>query len=163
MNKSRKTVDFYDLLNIIDYFKSKKTRIKINTVVSRHNYKIDMTDFIRMISPDKWKLFKVLPISFRDNSISDENFQEFIIRHNSVADIIFPEDNEQMTESYIMIDPIGRFFQNSSLTPSNYVYSKAILDVGVKIAFEEVEFCVKKFSNRYHLETRNMNVIAKRA
>lgn len=54
-----------------------------------------------------------------------------------------------MLESYVMIDPNGRFFQNA-LGQSSYRYSRPILDIGVEHAFASVGMEPAKFCARYH-------------
>lgn len=50
-----------------------------------------------------------------------------------------------MTESYLMINPEGRFYQN---TEGKYIYSSKILEVGLSQAIQEIEFNDKKFIER---------------
>ncbi len=50
-----------------------------------------------------------------------------------------------MLESYIMIDSLGRFYQNSG---NFYKYSKSILEVGVLRAFNQVAYYHAKFIER---------------
>ncbi|BBT07412.1 hypothetical protein WP7S18E06_29110 [Aeromonas hydrophila] len=47
-----------------------------------------------------------------------------------------------MHESYLMVDPYGRFFQNTPLLPAGqgYAYSRPILEVGAGMAFSEMSF-----------------------
>jgi radical S-adenosyl methionine domain-containing protein 2 len=55
-----------------------------------------------------------------------------------------------MRESYLMIDPSGRFFQNNSpVAGQGYVYSPSILEVGAGAAFAEMAFDHGRFSARY--------------
>ena len=58
------------------------------------------------------------------------------------------EDNIEMAESYLMIDPHGHFFQNA-LGQKGYDYSASILEVGAERAFGEVGLCSGKFCARY--------------
>jgi radical S-adenosyl methionine domain-containing protein 2 len=53
-----------------------------------------------------------------------------------------------MIESYIMIDPHGRFFQNS-LNGSGYRYSEEILAVGAEAAFRQISWQADRFQSRY--------------
>ena len=53
-----------------------------------------------------------------------------------------------MTDSYLMIDPIGRFFQNSILG-SGYSYSTPIVNTGIEEALNEINFDPEKFHGRY--------------
>jgi radical S-adenosyl methionine domain-containing protein 2 len=47
-----------------------------------------------------------------------------------------------------MVDPQGRFFQNSPCS-AGYQYSQPILEVGAEEAFSQVNFDLEKFSSRY--------------
>lgn len=55
------------------------------------------------------------------------------------------EDNEAMTDSYAMIDPLGRFYGNHG---GRYVFSRPILEVGVAEALAEVKFEVQRLAAR---------------
>lgn len=50
-----------------------------------------------------------------------------------------------MLESYLMINPEGRFYQNSK---GSYTYSSSILEVGLESALSEIQFDQKKFLER---------------
>jgi radical S-adenosyl methionine domain-containing protein 2 len=54
----------------------------------------------------------MLPVLNSDLAVSDVEFNSFIDRHFALKDVMCVEDNSDMTESYIMVDPYGRFFQN---------------------------------------------------
>ena len=69
-------------------------------------------------------------------------------RHRGLANHgikMAPEDNDDMTGSYAMIDPLGRFFSN---TTGRHVYSRPILDVGVAAAFSDITFFQDRFEHR---------------
>jgi radical S-adenosyl methionine domain-containing protein 2 len=122
--------------------------IKINTVVNEFNFNEDMSSIIKLINPNKWKILKVLPATKKSKSqeISASKFKKFISRHLQISCISI-ENNEAMFNSYLMIDPYGRFFYN--LANSEYGYSKSILSVGIDEALKMVDFNQKKFNNRY--------------
>ena len=122
--------------------------IKINTVVSSLNQSEDLSAFIDQAAPNKWKVFKVLPVITRENEVSQDDFIEFLERHSKFENIISSEDNDDMTDSYLMIDPIGRFFQNSMLG-SGYSYSTPIVNTGIEEALNEINFDPEKFHGRY--------------
>lgn len=124
--------------------------IKINSVVSQINKDENLTNFIKEASPSKWKIFKMLPIITNQNAINDYDFHQFLKRHNDLQDIISSEDNDEMTHSYLMIDPIGRFFQNSP-TSFGYKYSSDIIIRGASNALEEITFNPNKFLKRSKL------------
>lgn len=126
--------------------RSKGAAVKLNTVVTRQNAHEDMSDFVRAIGPERWKVFQVLRVvGQNENSIEDllvdaREFQNFVTRHNALADDGIPviaEDNEAMTDSYAMIDPLGRFFGNSN---GKHEDGRSILDVGAKEALASVGF-----------------------
>ncbi|AUI65283.1 MULTISPECIES: viperin family antiviral radical SAM protein [Glaesserella] len=122
--------------------------IKINTVVNKLNYREYMGDFISSVLPDKWKVFKMLPIINSYLDIDDIQFNHFLISHQKFGDIISSENNDEMTQSYLMIDPLGRFFQNQP-NELGYIYSQPILKVGIINALKEIHFDAEKFCKRY--------------
>lgn len=126
-------------------------RLKINTVVNALNFTEDMSPLIGQLSPDKWKMLRMLPTVTSDLAIAEHEFAEFIDRHAALGDIISAEGNSDMVESYIMIDPRGRFFQNS-LSGCGYRYSAPILDVGAAAAFRQISWLADKFQARYTAE-----------
>ncbi|MDE8034538.1 viperin family antiviral radical SAM protein [Actinobacillus equuli subsp. equuli] len=125
--------------------------LKVNTVVSKFNYLENMGDLIALVKPNKWKVFQMLPLleGSLPFAISAEQFQLFLSNHQKFNEIISAENNNEMTESYLMIDPCGRFFQNQN-NGKSYMYSSEILKVGVETAFKEIEFDIKKFLHRYN-------------
>ena len=58
---------------------------------------------------------------------------------------VVPESNEAMTGSYLMIDPLGRFFDN---TKGQHTYSGPILAVGVETALTEIRVYPERFFER---------------
>ena len=127
-----------------------KISIKVNTVVNSENASEDMNELIRKISPDRWKVLRVLPVISERLKITDGQFQAFIARHQDSSDVMSAEDNIDMTESYIMVDPHGRFFQNSPGAPeSPYATSPKILGIGAEAAFLSIQFSARKFAGRY--------------
>ena len=141
---------------IIDAIKLAKTvnptmQLKINTVVNHKNYHEDMSALIEELTPEKWKILRMLPIVTNSSAVTDEEFESFVERHQHLKQIMRVEDNQDMTESYIMVVPFGRFFQNSSSLTSGeeYSYSSLIIEHGAEVAFNEMSFSVEKFTARY--------------
>ena len=50
-----------------------------------------------------------------------------------------------MEESYLMISPDGKFYQNNN---NKYIYSDYILDVGIDWALSQTGFNTDKFHSR---------------
>lgn len=122
--------------------------IKLNTVVNAINAGEDMTNLINLIQPERWKVLRVLPVLSPALSISDEQFQDFVSRHSNLSEVMAVEDNQDMLKSYIMVDPLGRFFQNGA-SQSEYSYSRPVQKVGAEAAFAEIGFSPEKFAQRY--------------
>lgn len=129
-------------------------RVKLNTVVTALNWREDMTEFVLRVRPERWKIFQVLPIDGQNSGkiesllITGYQFNDFVQRHRAVAAsgvTIAAESNEDMTGSYAMIDPLGRFFSNVG---GRYVYSPPILEVGVAEAFRSIAFDHARFDAR---------------
>lgn len=124
--------------------------LKLNTVVNQRNHGEDLSALVRRFAPDKWKVLRMLPVVNQNLAVSDEQFTAFVARHRTFANILCAEDNQDMRESYLMVDPHGRFFQNIPLIAGQgYAYSSPILQVGAKAAFAEMVFDPDRFSARY--------------
>lgn len=128
----------------------RRVTVKVNTVVCRANQDEDMTGVIRMIEPNRWKLFQVLPVYDHGEGIGLGDFHAFVDRHAEFAPIISVEDNDLMTGSYLMIDPLGRFFWRDESTERGYTYSDGILDVGADVALRQTPVDWAKYHRRYH-------------
>lgn len=129
-------------------------RVKLNTVVTALNWQEDMSHFVRSVRPERWKVFQVLPVRGQNDQtiapllITPEHFATFVARHRSLEAegiAIAAETNDDMTGSYAMIDPLGRFFSNVG---GRYRYSRPILDVGVAAAFSDIQFDHARFESR---------------
>ena len=122
-----------------------KIKIKINTVVTDANYLTYLGDFIYLIKPYKWKIFQALS-STEEVYCTKEQFDIFVNKHHDLRSQIYIEKNEDMIDSYIMLDPYGRFYQN---TYGEYEYSDSVLVSDVETAFQSIKFDLNKFIKRY--------------
>ena len=151
---------YYEL---VDKIKLYGYGLKINTVVTNCNASEILIDFIEYAQPKRWKLFQVLPIKGQNDGkvdallINNEQFKLFMennkTKNNTIQ--IVPEYNDQMMGSYAMVDPAGRFFDNSTGT---YIYSKPINEVGIHQAIQEMNYDQNKFIERggkYNWERTN--------
>lgn len=123
-------------------------QIKINTVVNALNAHEDLGETLAALSPNRWKVFRMLPIVTGDLAVSSEDFRAFVARHERHIDVMCVEDNDEMSESYLMIDPLGRFFQNTK-GQQGYSYSRPIDMIGAGQAFRDWRFSVGSFASRY--------------
>ncbi|RXJ89183.1 radical SAM protein [Arcobacter sp. CECT 8983] len=122
---------------------NKDLKIKINTVVNKHNYNEYLGNFINLIKPDKWKIFQALSINSDEIHCNEAQYKTFLQNHKDLKVSTFTESNDEMIDSYIMIDPHGRFYQNTNGT---YTYSKSILD----ITENEIAKCFNVDMNKYN-------------
>ena len=129
-------------------------KVKLNTVVMRQNHSEDWSEFLLSNGVQRWKIFKVLKIEgendegFDDVAVTDDDFDAFVARHahlEALGVVMAPENNEAMTESYVMLTPDGRFYQN---TDGHYTYSEPVLAVGVDQALRQTGFDYQKFVDR---------------
>ena len=143
-----------EYLDIIGEIKRHEIRLKINTVVTSVTWEEDFTSFIREAKPERWKLFQALPVKGQNDAhiadfiVTAEQFEAYVLRNRTVESdgiTVVPENNEAMTESYVMIDPAGRFFDN---VQGSYRYSQPILKVGVAEALKQVSIDPERFRQR---------------
>ena len=138
-------------LEICHAIKESGIHLKINTVVTALNKNETMRDFIIMAQPDRWKILQMLLILGQNDkvtalAVTDAEFKAYVERNRHVKGVtVVPESNDLMTGSYIMIDPLGRFFDN---TTGTHRYSRPILDVGVEEALSDVDWSPEKFEKR---------------
>ena len=127
---------------------------KINTVLIRENLDEDLTTFIIKAKPDRWKILQVLPVSGQndlkvdEHLVSNAEFERYIQSARTVVQHgikLTAENNELTTGSYVMVDPAGRFFDN---TAGHHTYSQPILEVGTAAALREISVSADKFIAR---------------
>lgn len=149
--------------DLADKIKQYGFGFKVNTVVNRLNFNENLSEFILYSKPKRWKIFQVLPIvgqndlHIDDFKITGEQFQYFLSNHSGLHDFtkLVPENNKQMKGSYAMVDPAGRFYDNTNGTHN---YSQPILDIGAKQAIQQVDYDFDKFVLRdglYDWKTKN--------
>lgn len=141
-----------DYTRVTNDIKRHGMRLKVNTVVNRLNHEEDLSAFIKRAGPERWKVFQALTVAgqndehIADLAVTQEQFAAYLERNKDVGNVeLVPESNELMTGSYVMVDPAGRFFDN---TKGRHTYSKPILDVGVAAALEDVEVHADRFVAR---------------
>ncbi len=134
------------------YIRERNIPLKINTVVSKLNLYEDFNSFYAKANPDRIKLFQVLKPNMlikRDFSpllISHVEFMDFVKRHEAFSDILCPEDNNAMKNSYYMIDSEGRFCDNTTGAKSPSLIEDSI---SVETALEFIKIDEEKYLARY--------------
>ena len=152
--KKKETISHKDFLQLAQRCNDYGIKIKVNTVISSLNCSEFLANKIVALKPIRWKILRMLPVkSQNDEAVNyfptDEEYNNFIINNKKVAERlgvkVVTEDNEDMTGSYLMISPDGKFFNNIE---GCHKYSKAILDVGIKTALNETPLLREVFYKR---------------
>jgi radical S-adenosyl methionine domain-containing protein 2 len=140
-------------LRLCRMVKAAGCRLKINTVVTSGNKKELLVDFIRQADPERWKVMRVLPVGgqndqfYTNMAITDADFAMYCLNNATTEEKYKPitEDHENIIGSYLMVDPAGRFFDD---TKGRHTYSEPILSVGVNKAMGQISYCYKTFKER---------------
>ncbi len=122
--------------------------IKINTVVTKLNWKEDMHKIIKKIRPDRWKVFQLKIVDGINEeasslAIKKEEFKFFTKRHADLNPV--DEDEEMMRGSYLMIDPNGRFYDEK--TQKNNP-RKSLVNISFERAVDNLKFDFERFKLR---------------
>ena len=150
----RSVVDEASLISICSAVKGVEIGLRVNTVVTRANLDDDLRGFISVARPVRWKVMQMLPIRGQNDrhsaslAVTEEQFAGFVSRHSELRLLgieIVAEYNEDMTSSYVMIDPAGRFFDNFDGVHS---YSDFILQAGVDDALRQVRVSRERYLRR---------------
>ena len=146
---SKKSLAFDDLVKLTSLLREENDdiNIKFNIVINKHNYKEQIINRLQLLAPYKIKVFRELSAGKNISTTSDFMFQHFIEINESKNPNVFIEDNDTMTESYLMIDPQGRLYQNGG--DGMYNFSEPIHEVGLKKALESIRFNQSTFKTRY--------------
>lgn len=137
---------------LVPVLKKWGVRVKVNTVVTKLNFIEDMSNLIGELEPERWKVFQVMRVVGENDGLADplmvneEEFRQFVVRHEPLKPV--SESGEMMRGSYVMVDPLGRFFCNDN---GYHLFSRPIQEVGVHQAFSEVIFSANKFIDRQGL------------
>lgn len=143
----RMTLDYHMIVDLIHKYDYK---LKINTVVNKYNLNEDFNKFIRYANPKRWKVFQILKIEeqndeqFDEVKISFDEFNTFIDKHKSNKCIV-PESNELMTSSYLLIDPLGRLFEN---TKGKHTYSDSLINNSIDHCLNQINLNREVFVKR---------------
>ena len=127
-----------------------KIPLKINTIITPLNWQEDMYVLINKLKPIRWKVFQVHKLlgindAFFDEfgELTNDQFYAFINQHKDLNPQY--ETSDMIRDSYCMITPDGRFYQD---TNNCHNYSDHILKIGVLKALNQVNFSEEKFDQR---------------
>ena len=127
-------------------------KLKINTVISEWNWDDIVIPQMQELDCNRIKILKQMPFG-NSKGITQEQFY-FFLRNNYCKSLpIYIEDNDLMTESYLMISPNGKLFQNGSF--NEYTYSESLLMTDFLDALKQISFDIDKFQARYVSDRTN--------
>jgi radical S-adenosyl methionine domain-containing protein 2 len=144
---TKDTVQYYELISGIKKFGYK---LKINTVVNAFNWGESMNYFIDWAKPDRWKVFQALRVEGQNDNqwdevkVEDWQYQSFIDNHNMQKSLVI-EDNRLMTGSYLLIDPLGRLFENSA---GKHTYSDSLINNNIDHCLSQINLSRETFLAR---------------
>lgn len=111
VTRHQKAMNYYALIDLINKYHYK---LKINTVVNKFNEDERMLDFIDWSGTTRWKVFDALKVEGQNeeefHNIYSNKYREFVERNKHSSMVL--ENNDLMTASYLLIDPLGRFYEN---------------------------------------------------
>jgi radical S-adenosyl methionine domain-containing protein 2 len=141
---TKKPVDYYSLVTFINAFGYK---LKINTVVNIHNQKEILNHFIEYSKTTRWKVFDTLRVEGQNHTqfeeIKSSNFKGFVESNKHPSMVV--EDNELMTGSYLLIDPLGRLYENSL---GKHVYSDSLITNTFEHCMSQINLDREMFERR---------------
>jgi radical S-adenosyl methionine domain-containing protein 2 len=142
------TINKFNMIN-----KFQNITSKLNTVVNKLNFQENMVDFVLKTGVKRWKIFQLLTIEGENDRYIKEliiNKDEFNIFYENNKEIekygveFIAENVDELKDTYIMIDPEGRFFSN---TNNKYIFSQPIYEIGVEKALEQINFKQENLAN----------------
>lgn len=145
-----------NLESVRDWCREYGVKFKINSVINAFNHHEDMSERIRDLAPCRWKVFQCLLVDGENAGaeklrnaepfcISDEEFQNFVMRHSSCTPAPTVEDNSTMRSSYLILDEQMRFLDCSG---GAKVPGPSLLEVGVEAAMRSCHFDNEAFVRR---------------
>jgi len=145
------------VFQVAEWCGQRNIKVKINSVITKHNWQEDMNLSIEELSPMRWKVFQVLLLDSentgkdtgslrdaRDLVITDEQFQAFLARHQCQSSLV-PESNKAMKDSYLNLDEEMCFLdcQDGGKKPG-----RSLLKVGVEEALKDAGYDHQAFLDR---------------
>lgn len=139
------TVDYNHLVELLNYAKAKGIKLKVNTVISKLNYKEDITKLYEDVNFDRIKILQMrvnkhCNETASDLSISDQEFIEYCDKFDD-HNIVF-ESESDMESSYIFIDPKGNMISNENHTHNRIgsILEEDIIDLINKTRINQYRF-----------------------
>ena len=139
------------LFSIAKKIKDFGIKLKINTVVSKENYKEVLYSDLDKLNVDRWKILKMKPFkndkfNNYDLDITEKEFNYFLENNNKLDNIVV---EESMVNSYIVIDSEGYLLDNSNENYKRVAYAKS---ENFREEFFNFNLDKELYNNRYKKE-----------
>lgn len=138
-----------DYMTLVSDITDRGYKLKINTVVNRYNKREFIRGFIEWSGCSRWKVFQALRVEgqnekqFDQIKCSKEDFDHYCKKNQT--EVMVAEDNELMTGSYLLVDPLGRLFENSQ---GRHTYSSPLQGRTVDECLKEINLDREMFLKR---------------
>ncbi len=153
-HQNGKILELSKIFDLAVICKELDIKLKVNTAVHQYNFTEILAPFINELNPFRWKILQVTRVigqndkQFELMNISNADFDDYCARNKGYISPkikIIAESADIISGSYLMIDPLGRFFDSNNKT---YNYSIPILKTGVENALSQINTDYSKFLNR---------------
>lgn len=121
----KNTISEEELLEKCFLIKKNGIKLKVNTCITSLNKHEDLSNFIKKVQPDRFKILRVLSEK-KDDSFLISNQEWIKIQDKYKALNAIFEDNDFMKESYIIIDSYGNLTKNNLHLSNNSLLKNRI-------------------------------------
>lgn len=151
-SQGSKAFNYDELIRSLKYIQKHNIKLKVNTVVSKLNIN---EDIIKLYKDIKFDRIKILQIKVNEGSnefakryqISNEEFKLYVEKIKSnIKDDLIVEDNTDMEDAYIIIDPKGRMISNNN---NEHTIIGNVLNEDVKTLIVNSNYKHSRFKKRY--------------
>jgi len=149
--KTQEILDMDRCVSLCKSIKENDMQLKLNTVVTKLNINENFSHFMKIVSPDRWKILKMKRFSHNnfDNSyleITENEFNLFCSRHNFIPYV----KETSLKNAYIIIDPRGFLLDNSD---EKYNPVADLLQEDFSTGFNNMYLNTALYESRYKMKT----------
>lgn len=153
----QKTLTIKQLVRVSQAIHKAGICLKINTVVSALNIDEDFTELYKRTKPDKIKLIQMCIVSGTNDKASNlevckKEFNRFCKKYKHSATKVVIESNDEMQNSYLMLNPQGEVQLNNNGVYETY---GNCLEEDFGEIMKRVPFDEDKFNSRYNTQTKD--------
>lgn len=154
--KNGQTLETSQLIEICKYIKSSGIKLKINTCVSKLNYKEDFRTFLEQVKPNRYKVLQMLCDDYdvinASNRINESEMNEFVNLHKDYISV--KETSQELKKSYLIVDSKGNLTYNNSHNSTYSIFDYKVSDILVYLNLDKEVF-EKRYNEEYQHSTIN--------